>query len=65
MIFNQPQNCLLFFLPDRGTGPDRDTSMHAYSEMLKNVCCLEISGGVDFDKAVDAGMRFLTTGQFL
>ena len=52
----------LFFMADKET--NRDTSAAAYADRLKSVCCLEISGGIDFDLAADAGMRFLSTGRF-
>jgi HprK-related kinase B len=53
----------LFFMAQPGA--NRDISMEAYSQLLSRTQCLEISGGVDFEKAADAGLHFLETGKFL
>ncbi len=47
----------LFFLTE---GRDRDISEDAYGKLLGGCEVVEISGGVDFDKAVDICMSMLT-----
>ncbi|MFP4071206.1 MAG: HprK-related kinase B [Desulfovibrionales bacterium] len=49
----------LFFLPENGyaePGPER------YAKFLSQVAVLEISGGIDFDRAADHCLDFLQTG---
>lgn len=52
----------LFFLSD---DDERDRSLEGYASWLSRVQCLEVSGGVDFEKAATTGIRFLETGRFL
>ena len=51
----------LFYLPDN---PERqgDPDMETYAMMLKKTRLIEISGGVDFDKAADICLEFMATG---
>ncbi len=51
----------LFYLPTR---EDRETDpgVEEYAELLSKTTLIEISGGVDFDKAADACVSFLKTG---
>lgn len=52
----------LFYLPDstdKGTDPDVD----AYAKILAKTVLIEISGGVDFDKAADMCLKFMQTGK--
>ncbi len=52
----------LFYLPetkDKISDPDID----AYAKILSKTTLIEISGGIDFDKASDACMKFMQTGE--
>ncbi len=51
----------LFYEPD-ADDPDPDFSEAAYLECLQDCPVFEFTGGVDFDAAADACMRFLETG---
>ncbi|WP_320172356.1 HprK-related kinase B [Maridesulfovibrio sp.] len=51
----------LFYRPDSA---DKicDPDVEAYAEILSKTTLIEISGGVDFDKAADACLKFMRTG---
>lgn len=51
----------LFYLPD-SADKENDPDVDAYAEILSNTPLIEISGGVDFDKAADACLKFMKTG---
>ena len=51
----------LFYLPDSPEKRD-DPDIDAYAELLSKTTLIEISGGVDFDKAADACLRFMDEG---
>ncbi|NDV28611.1 HprK-related kinase B [Desulfovibrio sp. JC010] len=52
----------LFYLPDSPEKED-DPDVDAYAEMLAKTTLIEISGGVDFDKAADACLTFMKDGK--
>ncbi|CCH49418.1 HprK-related kinase B [Pseudodesulfovibrio piezophilus] len=51
----------LFYLPQN---PDRreDPGIEAYADMLSRTNLIEISGGVDFEKAADICLKYMETG---
>lgn len=51
----------LFYLPDTPERQD-DTGIEAYADLLAKTNLIEISGGVDFDKAADICMHYMETG---
>ncbi len=51
----------VFYLPGPG-GWKNDPGLAEYARALAGVPIIELSGGVDFDGAADACMRFLSTG---
>lgn len=51
----------LFYLPD-SSDKENDPDVDAYAEILSKTTLIEISGGVDFDKAADACLKFMQTG---
>lgn len=52
----------LFYLPD---DPERreDPGVQAYAELLARADLIEISGGVDFDRAADMCLHYMKTGE--
>ncbi|WP_421903153.1 HprK-related kinase B [Maridesulfovibrio sp.] len=52
----------LFYLSDSAE-KENDTDVDAYAEMLSKTTLIEISGGVDFDKAADACLKFMKEGK--
>ena len=52
----------LFYLPDSAE-KENDPDVDAYAEMLSKTTLIEISGGVDFDKAADACLKFMKEGK--
>ncbi|NDV22871.1 HprK-related kinase B [Desulfovibrio sp. JC022] len=51
----------LFYLPD-SPEKERAPSVDAYADFLSKTTLVEISGGVDFDKAADACLKFMKKG---
>jgi HprK-related kinase B len=51
----------LFYLP-ADAGRTHDPSVEEYLETLANCPVIELTGGTDFDRAADACLRFLETG---
>lgn len=51
----------LFYLPDNPERQD-DPGTEAYADILAKTKLIEISGGVDFDKAADICMHYMETG---
>jgi HprK-related kinase B len=51
----------LFYLPDDPARRD-DPSAEAYADLLARTKLIEISGGVDFDRASDVCLHFMKTG---
>ncbi|WP_432735099.1 HprK-related kinase B [Maridesulfovibrio sp. FT414] len=51
----------LFYLPDAAE-KEIDPGIDAYAEILSKTTLIEISGGVDFDKAADACLKFMQDG---
>jgi HprK-related kinase B len=52
----------LFYLPDDPARRE-DPSVEAYAELLARTKLIEISGGVDFDRASDVCLHFMETGR--
>ncbi|WP_338669495.1 HprK-related kinase B [Pseudodesulfovibrio methanolicus] len=52
----------LFYLPDDPARRD-DPSVEAYADLLARTNLIEISGGVDFDRASDVCLHFMETGR--
>jgi len=52
----------LFYLAS-GKGVETDRSLSAYADMLSRCDLIEMSGGVDFDKAAEACLSYLETGE--
>jgi len=55
----------LFYLPPaskNGSGPWRDPGLEAYTALLSRCDLVEISGGVDFDRAADFCLEYLLHG---
>jgi HprK-related kinase B len=52
----------LFYLPDDPARRD-DPSVEAYADLLAQTNLIEISGGVDFDRASDVCLHFMETGR--
>ncbi|QGY38643.1 HprK-related kinase B [Pseudodesulfovibrio cashew] len=52
----------LFYLPDN---PERqnDPGVEAYAELLSGADLIEISGGVDFDRAAEVCLAYMETGE--
>ncbi|WP_027721120.1 HprK-related kinase B [Maridesulfovibrio zosterae] len=51
----------LFYRPD-SEDKEVDPDIDSYAEILSKTTLIEISGGVDFDKAADACLKFMQTG---
>ncbi|WP_415713682.1 HprK-related kinase B [Maridesulfovibrio sp.] len=51
----------LFYRPD-STEKESDPDVDAYADFLSKTTLIEISGGVDFDKAADACLKFMKDG---
>ncbi|MFW5499811.1 MULTISPECIES: HprK-related kinase B [unclassified Maridesulfovibrio] len=52
----------LFYLPDSPKN-EMDPDVDAYADFLSKTTLIEISGGVDFDKAADACLKFMKEGK--
>ncbi len=52
----------LFYLPD-SPEKENDPGVDAYADLLSKTTLIEISGGVDFDKAADACLKFMKEGK--
>ncbi|GKT31407.1 HprK-related kinase B like protein, partial [Aduncisulcus paluster] len=52
----------LFYLPDSPEN-EMDPDVDAYADFLSKTTLIEISGGVNFDKAADACLKFMKEGK--
>ncbi|MDO9632959.1 MAG: HprK-related kinase B [Humidesulfovibrio sp.] len=52
----------LFYLPPEGVADWRDPGIEAYTALLSRCDLVEITGGVDFDRAADFCMEYLLHG---
>jgi HprK-related kinase B len=52
----------LFYLPENPARRD-DPPLEAYAELLSKADLIEISGGVDFERASEVCLRFMETGR--
>ncbi|WP_415719690.1 HprK-related kinase B [Maridesulfovibrio sp.] len=52
----------LFYLPD-SPEKENDPGVDAYADLLSKTTLIEISGGVDFDKAADVCLKFMKEGK--